>query len=64
MLKIQKNGDVKMVTKGAFENQYKALGYQIMKDEKREVVKEAKIEDKPQTRDENSNKNVNKSDKE
>ena len=40
MLKI-KNGDVeKLVTKGAYENSYKAMGFEIVGDKK--VVKEVK----------------------
>ena len=43
MIKIKKDNIEKEVTKGAYENLYKAMGFEIVGDKKPVEVKEAKI---------------------
>lgn len=43
MLKIQKNGNVKVVTKGAYENLYKDMGYEIITDKKPQNFKDTSV---------------------
>lgn len=47
MIRIYKNKDIKVVTKGAYENFYKSLGYNIIldvKEDKKEIVKEPVVD--------------------
>lgn len=43
MLKIQKEGNAKVVTKGAYENLYKDMGYKIVTEKKPQNFKEASV---------------------
>lgn len=54
MIRIYKNNDIKVVTKGAFENFFKPLGYNIIIDAVSEEKKSIESNEK------NINKNLNK----
>lgn len=56
MLKIRRDSDIFEVTKGVYEDTFKPLGYEIVKENKQ---KEEKVEEK----DFNKNKDVSKNDK-
>ena len=43
MIKIQKDNDIKVVTKGAFDNLYSDMGYRIVGDKKPKAFKEAVV---------------------
>lgn len=45
---IKHDKDVKKVTKGAYENFYKNMGYEIVNEKKPKEVKEAVISEKPE----------------
>ena len=75
MIRIYKNNDTKVVTKGAYEQFYKSLGYNIILDTietvEEEVVTEAKTDtveeiketvNKPKKSSSNSNKRSKKVD--
>ena len=66
MIRVYKDRDTKLVTKGAYETFYKPLGYKIAIEEKKIVTKELKdkketIKSETKTR---SNKEENKEEKE
>lgn len=46
MIKISKDDNAKLVTKGAYENNYKHLGYKIISEKKEVPSYEPKIEEK------------------
>lgn len=47
MIKIKKDNIEKEVTKGAYENLYKAMGFEIVEKQKPVEVKEAKVVEEP-----------------
>ena len=47
MIKIKKDNIEKEVTKGAYENLYKAMGFEIVGKQKPVEVKEAKVVEQP-----------------
>lgn len=47
MIKIKKNNIEKEVTKGAYENLYKAMGFEVVGNKKPIEIKEAKVVEEP-----------------
>lgn len=47
MIKIKKDNIEKEVTKGAYENLYKAMGFEVVGNKKPIEIKEAKVAEEP-----------------
>lgn len=47
MIKIKLNDDEKIVTRGAYENFYEHLGYEIMNDDKKVIKRDTSLRNEP-----------------